>query len=272
MAVDKLIDSAQLDADLTSVASAIRSKGGTSGSLVFPSGFVSAVNDLPQMTSPLSFLGADVELLNDNLYSKEFVLADTGYNGWTPSTTAKAIIASETHNNAFTATDMDNYEYYLIWECGIDPVYTGTPTQKALTLMSRAWLAQEIFRRPSSWANIQSGVANGNVCNSAFTSCFLRYYGTTTGSVTYTWSTSYGFYYTLTAATFSSTTADSPNVNLKTPVVNTRCSTTYFSTTNAGLIDQENSTGFMRCKLYRVKQPGILRGIYNQVTNLINEG
>ena len=47
MAVDKLVDSTQLDADLTSVANAIRTKGGTSASLAFPAGFVSAVNAIP---------------------------------------------------------------------------------------------------------------------------------------------------------------------------------------------------------------------------------
>ncbi len=47
MAVDKLVDSTQLDADLTSVANAIRTKGGTSGSLAFPAGFVSAVQAIP---------------------------------------------------------------------------------------------------------------------------------------------------------------------------------------------------------------------------------
>lgn len=47
MAVDKLVDSAQLDADLTSVANAIRTKGGTSASLAFPAGFVQAIGDIP---------------------------------------------------------------------------------------------------------------------------------------------------------------------------------------------------------------------------------
>ena len=47
MAVDKLVDSTQLDADLTSVANAIRTKGGTSADLAFPSGFVSAVEAIP---------------------------------------------------------------------------------------------------------------------------------------------------------------------------------------------------------------------------------
>ena len=44
MSADKLVDSTQLDSDLTSVANAIRTKGGTSASLTFPSDFVSAIN------------------------------------------------------------------------------------------------------------------------------------------------------------------------------------------------------------------------------------
>lgn len=47
MAVDKLVDSTQLDADLTSVANAIRTKGGTSAQMAFPAGFVSAVEAIP---------------------------------------------------------------------------------------------------------------------------------------------------------------------------------------------------------------------------------
>ena len=47
MSVDKLVDSTQLDSDLTSVANAIRTKGGTSSQLAFPSGFVSAINNIP---------------------------------------------------------------------------------------------------------------------------------------------------------------------------------------------------------------------------------
>ena len=47
MALDKLVDSTQLDADLTSVTNAIRTKGGTSASLAFPAGFVSAIAAIP---------------------------------------------------------------------------------------------------------------------------------------------------------------------------------------------------------------------------------
>lgn len=47
MSVDKLVDSTQLDSDLTSVANAIRTKGGTSASLAFPADFVSAIAAIP---------------------------------------------------------------------------------------------------------------------------------------------------------------------------------------------------------------------------------
>ena len=40
MALDAKVDSAQLNSDLTSVANAIRTKGGTSAQLAFPAGFV----------------------------------------------------------------------------------------------------------------------------------------------------------------------------------------------------------------------------------------
>lgn len=46
MPYDKLVDSTQLDADLTSVANAIRAKSGSSGSLAFPAGFVSEIGNI----------------------------------------------------------------------------------------------------------------------------------------------------------------------------------------------------------------------------------
>ena len=49
MAVDKLVDSSQLDNGLTSVANAIRTRGGTQASLAFPSGFVSAISSIPNV-------------------------------------------------------------------------------------------------------------------------------------------------------------------------------------------------------------------------------
>lgn len=47
MALDKLVDSTQLDGNLTSVANAIRAKSGGNGQLAFPAGFVSEIGNIP---------------------------------------------------------------------------------------------------------------------------------------------------------------------------------------------------------------------------------
>lgn len=47
MAVDKLVDSAQLDSDLKDVADAIRAKSGGESPLAFPSGFISEIGNIP---------------------------------------------------------------------------------------------------------------------------------------------------------------------------------------------------------------------------------
>ena len=46
MALDKLVDSTQLDSDLTSVANAIRSKAGISTTLSFPADFVTEIGNI----------------------------------------------------------------------------------------------------------------------------------------------------------------------------------------------------------------------------------
>lgn len=46
MAFDKIVDSEVLDAGLTSIAEAIRSKSGSTEGMVFPDGFVEAVNGM----------------------------------------------------------------------------------------------------------------------------------------------------------------------------------------------------------------------------------
>ena len=47
MAVDKLVDSAQLDSDLNDIADAILAKSGGTGPIAFPSGFLSEIADIP---------------------------------------------------------------------------------------------------------------------------------------------------------------------------------------------------------------------------------
>ena len=224
------------------------------------------------MSGDMAWLGKGAELVGQNFYSKADTLSNTLYNGWSPSTTAKAIVASVTLSDAkFTATDIDQYSYYIFWECGVDVAYTGSPTLKALPVFGRALIVQNLIKRPDSMANIQSVNCNATVNQAAYTGSFLRYYGTTTGSMTYTWASSNGLYFTATAPTISSTTAVSPTITPKTPVFNAKVSTTYMSTTSANAIDQANSKWWIKgTKIYRVKRECFFDGIYRYMCGVVN--
>lgn len=67
MSIDKAVDSTQLDADLTSVANAIRTKGGTSASLAFPADFVSAIAAIPTGGGSSAETGSFVATTSDTL-------------------------------------------------------------------------------------------------------------------------------------------------------------------------------------------------------------
>ena len=79
MAANKLVDSAQLDSDLTSVANAIRTKGGTSASLTFPADFVSAIAAIP--TGGGNLQSKTRSYTPSETAQSETVTADVGYDG-----------------------------------------------------------------------------------------------------------------------------------------------------------------------------------------------
>lgn len=96
MGVTKLVDSTQLDTDLTSVANAIRTKGGTSAQLAFPSGFVSAVGNLPAPTGTKQIIisenGTTTEDVSDYADAEITVNVSGGGGGGDQSIEAKIIM------------------------------------------------------------------------------------------------------------------------------------------------------------------------------------
>ena len=222
------------------------------------------------MSGSLAWLGANATLIK-TLTLPDVKLSNTSFASWTPSTTATDIQASR-NAGTFTATNAANYDYYILWESVIKFEYSSGTVDKAKPLYLSAIHIQGIIRRPSSYPNIQAQSYNNTINASVFTAGnFLRYYGSTQGTLSYTWSTSYGMYGTITAATVSSTTATSPTITCNSPKITARCSTTYMSTSNAALIDQTNTVIKQKCKVYRVEKSSFLQGCYEQVVRLANE-
>ena len=271
MAFDKLVDSTQLGSDLTSVANAIRTKGGTSDTLAFPSGFVSAVNALPQMTGNLAYLGKDAQQVSGEFYSKVDYLKNTLYNGWSPSSTAKAIVASVTlSNNKFTAENLDEWAYYIFWEVGVDVVYTGSPTDVARPLLSRGAIIQELIRRPGAWADIGTKTMSITANQAVYSSSLLRYYNDK-GTLTYTWAASYGFYGGATAPAITNTSNLTTTITPKTPTLSARTSNTYLSVANANLVDQNNSVWWIKgANIYKARRDTLFDGVYKRMCDIIS--
>ena len=227
-------------------------------------------NDGTQATGSYewSWLGYKPEFVQQ-VYTEETALEDTLYATWTPSTTAKAIQATASVGT-FSA-DLNNYEYLIRWTVSCTPVYVDGTVPKGTPYKECIVAYQHIFKRANSVTNIRNNVLAGNTCVTIYTTPLNVYYNTS-GTITYTYSVSYGLYGALSAATFSSSTNNTPTVTVKKPTLNARCSTSYFTTTMAAAIDQTNTKFKMVGKLYRIPKGGVLNSLYQEINELYAEG
>ena len=222
---------------------------------------------IPEQYEIYNWMGSQAEFVSTIYDAHEFKLSATSFNGWTPSTTAKTI-KSAVNGSTFVA-DMTQYEYMILWHCDWNVEYSTGYTDVARTIKGASIICQVILRRPNSLANIAASNYAGNACVTYRTSPLMEYWNNN-GTHTYTYGASYGIYPAATAATFSNATADNPTVTVKTPAWSARCSTTYFSTGNAGKVDQDKSKIRMKGELYRFKIGSPERSIENLLVSLFN--
>lgn len=202
--------------------------------------------------------------------TKETVkLANTDFNTWTPSTTAKVILATD-DAGTFTATDINEHDYFVRARIFVDLVYAdGTATSKGRfeKMCCENWYA--LTRRASNNTNLNSGTKNGNVAESITNVWASQYYN---GGWVSVYSTSYGIYPSNSAHTLSSTSATSPTVTVKRPIINARCSATYFATGMASAVDKDKSTITFAYDIYRATA-GYMRSIvHDSLMDMWNNG
>lgn len=254
------------DTHLTNIANAIRTKTGTSNTYK-PSTMAAAINAIPG--GAFDWKGDSVVCLNDNLYNADVALSSTSFSSWTASTTAKSLKAT-TSLSTFSA-DMENYAYMLRWIVTSNVAHKEDATLVALPVRQLNLFDQFIIRRPSSLANIQSENFNSNVYVNTAGLAWMQYYNTS-GSFTYTWASSYGFYGSVPTPTFSSSSASTTNVTPKTPILYARCSTTYFDTARKDDIDIANTSWHIHGELYRMDlEDNCMRKRYEELVDMIND-
>ena len=196
-------------------------------------------------------------------------LKDTEFNTWTPSTTAKVILASADWGT-FTA-DMANYDYIVKWTFETNLAYLQTATLKVTPQKQASIICQSLNRRSSNYTNFMSKTFNQNYYYSQMLNVMNTNYYNSTGALAQAYQSTYGFYQELTSPAYSNPTADNPTVTLKRPSLNARCDTTYMATARAAEIDKINSTLTIKCEVYRVDKPATVETLYYELADLFEE-
>ena len=196
-------------------------------------------------------------------------LSQTSYNSWAPSSTAGSIKGTS-NLGTITSSALNTYEYAIKTVFESNTAYVSGTTMEAAVTRQIVEAVQIIHRKPNTLANIASKTDGGNYCTTNFTAQFWEYYNKS-GTFTWGWSGGYGFYPSLTAATFSSSTGASPTITIKAPAYYVRCNSSYFSTTVAPNVDQNAST--IKCKVYvyRYQKAGsMMYNMYREICDVYN--
>lgn len=219
-----------------------------------------------QNVVPYNPFGEAAELIST--YAKTtYALKDTLYNTWTPSTTAKAIVATATLGTK--SLDMANYEYFTKFVIDARTVYNSGTTLSGAVVHQVTAVFQYIYRKPSNFTNIASKTDNYNNCTTIYTAPLMDYYDTSNAHKL-AWTGSYGFYGAATAHTFNNSTSLTPTLTVKRPTLNARCSNSYFTTTMAGAVDKTNSTMAVWGYLYRCKKGSFGRAVWDDLITVYN--
>ena len=161
MALDKLVDSTQLDADLTAVANAIRTKGGTSAALAFPAGFVTAIgaisgggsvqtgtvagNGSADITIPVNGTVSAIIVYTEDFstgvnYENVEVTAVSGVGFW-GAALASALTPTRALYKAESSYTTGTYVTFATGSVTLRPTSTGSGNQKWINGATYKWVA-----------------------------------------------------------------------------------------------------------------------------------
>lgn len=239
------------DDSLTSIANAIRTKGGTSAQLTFPSGFVSAIENIQTGGGggEYAWAGRNATLVKtaDTITKK---LSETDYATWTPATSQKTILASQSVG-AFTLSNIDEYDYYILQEfLYISAFKSGATLQNTVERFMSSHLALFTLNwSETSYSDFNNGLISNIGQHSINNSYSIVYYNGNSEKTNTANQTGPAY------VTTPSYSRSGTYLTLKASAVYSKCNSTYFATSRASELDQENSKFSLKIKIIRVDRP-----------------
>ena len=171
--------------------------------------------------------------------SKTFSLADTSYATWTPSTTGTIILAPQ-ELGTYTVTDLSTHDYFIVVEFDLISVYPAQTTMMGALVRSMYSGIQASYGYLSNLTALTSGTPSSYTNRSPLSTNMISYYNTSGTLAAY--AGQYGIYANSSDSLYSTSGSfSSLTYTVKTPNVYVRCHNTYFSTTLAAEIDQDQT-------------------------------
>ena len=232
------------DTELTSIANAIRAKAGTSSQLVYPTGFVSAINGINE--KPYNILGDDLTLI-DTLYNESFALSTTDYPNVTPK--------SSTYTNITTMSELpaislpSEYDYLLQVLCDVQYAYISGAEMKNKATQYYFNGFFPMGKRRSTGANLFNNVNDFFVYLDALArSCALAYNST---SLQNRIGFQYGVFTSMSPPILSGQTSANVTMTPRTPILRVTVDNTYMSSASFQELDAQNTIITFTMKLWR---------------------
>lgn len=210
------------DSELTSIASAIRTKTGTSASLVYPSGFVNAIETIPTGGSiKFPTVRSDAELVKQ--YSLDhFLVRDDGITLPTTAPTAEKVNLIESEELPDITTDAANYKYFVSQRAIAYPTYSSSEIARGRFEygISESCMEALAFDGGEFIALVDSGKKYVNGAYTFIGTSQYRgvYFTSSNGAMSVYTSATYGLYVVLSTPSLTSSV-----IRLSTPALSLRC-------------------------------------------------
>ena len=179
-------------------------------------------------------------------YTDKKFLKDTAFNTWTPTTTSTKLSDATAVSPSYTASSDYDYEILFKWHAHFE--YGSGNTGKTLITDNYTLYAYDFYSYGSNYTAMTSGTNNSFDGSASAPQIRGMFYKNSNGANTYSATQAYGVFPNAVSAPTISSMAITPVI----PQINARCSTTYFSTTNANAVDKDSSFYEYKFEIIRV--------------------